>query len=175
MATNWREKAACRKSPTSLFFPAEWEKPAERKWREQQAKAICARCEVKDDCLEAGTEEEGIWGGLNESERRIRRRRARLQRPVVKTTEDENPWVRIDGDGPVQIWQRESDRTWHGVEWAIAKEGSVAEVVESLDVAYMRFHSYRTSLPSGAWVSGPYPPADSAPTPPHEGETDGDS
>ena len=42
--------------------------------RERQAKAICARCPVRIECLEYAVrirEPHGIWGGLNELERRI--------------------------------------------------------------------------------------------------------
>jgi WhiB family redox-sensing transcriptional regulator len=42
--------------------------------RERQAKAICARCPVRIECLEYAIrirEPHGIWGGLNELERRI--------------------------------------------------------------------------------------------------------
>ena len=42
--------------------------------RERQAKAICARCPVRMECLEYAIrirEPHGIWGGLNELERRI--------------------------------------------------------------------------------------------------------
>jgi WhiB family redox-sensing transcriptional regulator len=41
--------------------------------RELVAKRICASCGVRDDCLEAALarhESYGIWGGLNEIERR---------------------------------------------------------------------------------------------------------
>jgi WhiB family redox-sensing transcriptional regulator len=42
--------------------------------RERQAKGICARCPVRIECLEYAVrirEPHGIWGGLNELERRI--------------------------------------------------------------------------------------------------------
>lgn len=41
------------------------------------AKAICATCSVQAECLEAAEfrgERHGIWGGLGEGSRRIRRR-----------------------------------------------------------------------------------------------------
>ena len=51
------------------------------------AKAICSQCRVREDCLEfaiANREKHGIWGGLNEKERRnLRRRRLHLARRLA--------------------------------------------------------------------------------------------
>lgn len=70
----WSEEAACRGSEGSLFFsPETSERKDERHEREQVAKRICMGCEVRDDCLEAALERRephGIWGGMNELERR---------------------------------------------------------------------------------------------------------
>lgn len=70
----WSDQAACRGSESALFYPAE---TAERKElradREQMAKRICADCAVREECLSAALsrrESYGIWGGLNETERR---------------------------------------------------------------------------------------------------------
>lgn len=47
----------------------------------EEAKAVCAGCAVREQCLEfalTNGEKFGIWGGLSERERRrIRRERAR--------------------------------------------------------------------------------------------------
>ncbi|MFN8034609.1 MAG: WhiB family transcriptional regulator [Acidimicrobiia bacterium] len=70
----WQLRAACRGPESRLFFPpAHIERRDEREQRERRAKAICATCVVKRDCLEfalAIREPHGIWGGLNEAERR---------------------------------------------------------------------------------------------------------
>jgi len=70
----WTESAACRGSEGSLFFsPETSERKDERHEREAVAKRICAECMVREDCLEAALqrrEPHGIWGGLNELERR---------------------------------------------------------------------------------------------------------
>ena len=69
----WRSKAACRDSDVSVFFPAGEEDAGE-------AKAICAVCPVRDECLEwamATRQDDGVWGGLTEVERRRLRRRRR--------------------------------------------------------------------------------------------------
>ncbi len=70
----WQAKAACRGPHTSLFFPpSHFERKDDKESREARAKAICATCPVKRPCLEYALrirEPHGIWGGLNEVERR---------------------------------------------------------------------------------------------------------
>lgn len=76
ISTDWRERAECRDYPTDLFFPAGETGPAEIQIR--QAKEVCARCEVRDDCLLYALEanqRDGIWGGLTSYERKRLRRR----------------------------------------------------------------------------------------------------
>ena len=70
----WQHLGACRSMDTEVFFPpVAFEPKAEREAREAAAKAICADCEVRVECLEWSLEIEephGVWGGLSESERR---------------------------------------------------------------------------------------------------------
>ncbi|CAN5786196.1 MAG: WhiB family transcriptional regulator [Actinobacteria bacterium] len=69
---SWQDYANCRGADADLFFP-------ERGASTRKAKAICAECEVKDECLNFAIqhgEKFGIWGGMSERERR-RVRRAR--------------------------------------------------------------------------------------------------
>jgi WhiB family transcriptional regulator, redox-sensing transcriptional regulator len=70
----WQAKAACRGPHTPLFFPpSHFERKDDKEAREASAKAICAGCAVKKPCLEYALrirEPHGIWGGLNEVERR---------------------------------------------------------------------------------------------------------
>jgi WhiB family transcriptional regulator, redox-sensing transcriptional regulator len=70
----WQWRAACRGEDASLFFaPNHLEPRDERIARERRAKAICATCPVRLECLEYAVrirEPHGIWGGLNELERR---------------------------------------------------------------------------------------------------------
>jgi len=72
--TSWESLAACRGPNATLFFPPiQGERPVERYRREGQAKQICAECPVRRACLEYALRVEepfGIWGGLNEHERR---------------------------------------------------------------------------------------------------------
>ncbi|MEX0767501.1 MAG: WhiB family transcriptional regulator [Microthrixaceae bacterium] len=72
--TAWQAKAACRGPQSAVFFPPpQFERKADRIERERRAKAICAECSVETDCLSYSIqigEPHGIWGGLNEGERR---------------------------------------------------------------------------------------------------------
>ena len=66
----WRLGAACRTADPDLFFPVS----STGKSLEQvaQAKAICARCLVRRECLAFAMRTRqfhGIWGGLTEQER----------------------------------------------------------------------------------------------------------
>ncbi|MGP3979842.1 WhiB family transcriptional regulator [Streptomyces sp. KR80] len=73
---NWRQDAACRNADPELFFPIGNSGPAAV--QVQQAKALCRRCPVTDQCLDWALEnnqESGIWGGLEEEERRALRHR----------------------------------------------------------------------------------------------------
>ncbi|MGH8898546.1 MAG: WhiB family transcriptional regulator [Egibacteraceae bacterium] len=82
-STDWQEHGLCRARDASVFFPpAHFEHKPERVAREAKAKAICARCPVRTECLDwalATKEPHGVWGGYSESERRqirIGKRRA---------------------------------------------------------------------------------------------------
>lgn len=70
----WQARAACRGPNTVIFFPpSHFERKEEREAREARAKSICRACPVRRDCLDYAMrirEPHGIWGGLNEAERR---------------------------------------------------------------------------------------------------------
>ena len=74
ISETWQLRAACRGPESAVFFPpSSSERRDERELREAKAKAICAECCVQADCLEYALtirEPHGIWGGLNEHERR---------------------------------------------------------------------------------------------------------
>jgi WhiB family redox-sensing transcriptional regulator len=81
-AEDWQHRAACRGQDAAYFFaPNYFERREQKNAREAVAKSYCARCPVRDECLEyalAMREGHGIWGGLNEMERRrLVRERAR--------------------------------------------------------------------------------------------------
>ncbi len=71
---SWQARAACRGPQAVAFFPpAAPERKEDKLAREARAKAICGTCVVRRECLEYAIrirEPHGIWGGLNESERK---------------------------------------------------------------------------------------------------------
>ncbi len=69
----WQDRALCAQTDPEAFFP-------EKGGSTREAKKICQRCPVRNECLEyalAHDERFGIWGGLSERERR------RLKRGIV--------------------------------------------------------------------------------------------
>jgi WhiB family redox-sensing transcriptional regulator len=75
---DWRHRAACRDNDPELFFPVSDMGPGAR--QAERAKAVCARCPVRAQCLEYALDnglDHGIYGGTTESERRTLRRTVR--------------------------------------------------------------------------------------------------
>ncbi|MFG3429579.1 WhiB family transcriptional regulator [Streptomyces californicus] len=76
---DFRHRALCREEDPDLFFPIGSTGPA--LLQIEEAKAVCRRCPVMDQCLQWALEnrqDSGVWGGLNEDERRsLKRRTAR--------------------------------------------------------------------------------------------------
>ena len=70
----WQARAACRGPQAAVFFPpTHAERKEDKAARETRAKAICSTCVVQNDCLEYAIrirEPHGIWGGMNETERK---------------------------------------------------------------------------------------------------------
>ncbi|MGH3166515.1 MAG: WhiB family transcriptional regulator, partial [Trebonia sp.] len=85
-ATTWREAGACLTADPDLFFPIETGNAAARKI--VKARQICARCQVRQQCLDFAMrtgETHGIWGGTTPEERtRIRRARTAKRRRHVE-------------------------------------------------------------------------------------------
>lgn len=68
---SWQQDAACVGADDEAFFP-------EKGGNATAAKRICARCPVREQCLQHALdtpEKYGLWGGLNEEERAVERRR----------------------------------------------------------------------------------------------------
>ncbi|MCQ4207672.1 MULTISPECIES: WhiB family transcriptional regulator [Streptomyces] len=81
---DWRDSATCRGMDPDLFFPIGNSSTFATLVQIDEAKAVCGRCPVSQQCLtwalNAGSVE-GVWGGTTEAERRsMRRRMARDQR-----------------------------------------------------------------------------------------------
>jgi WhiB family redox-sensing transcriptional regulator len=77
-ATNWRSASACLSADPDLFFPITAKGPAQRQIA--RAKAICAGCRVRQECLEFARTHDltyGIWGGTTPEDRQRERRRKR--------------------------------------------------------------------------------------------------
>ena len=64
--SDWRHSALCAQDDPELFFP-------EKGKRSRAARAVCADCPVRKECLsDALTHDRvyGVWGGTTEQERR---------------------------------------------------------------------------------------------------------
>ena len=66
LPSSWRDRAACRGADPDLFFP-------ERGESAESARRVCARCPVREPCLDYAVTNRivhGVWGGLTGWERR---------------------------------------------------------------------------------------------------------
>jgi WhiB family transcriptional regulator, redox-sensing transcriptional regulator len=80
----WRSAAACRSADPDLFFPISDSGPAVE--QAVTAKAICATCRVRRECLAFALrtgQVHGIWGGTTEDERAAVRRWTASEQPVT--------------------------------------------------------------------------------------------
>ena len=74
---DWRHAALCRDEDPELFFPIGTTGPAAL--QVEEAKVVCRRCSVLEDCLSWALEtgqDAGVWGATSEDERRALKRRA---------------------------------------------------------------------------------------------------
>jgi WhiB family redox-sensing transcriptional regulator len=87
----WLSNAACIGEDPELFFPIGTSPPAaDQAFR---AKAVCRSCPVRSPCLEWSLvtfQDAGVWGGLDEEERRQIRR---LRRRAVASGRELEPAV----------------------------------------------------------------------------------
>ena len=66
MDPNWMARGLCANQPPETFFPSDGVGV-------EVAKRICAKCPVKDPCLEHALSnriDHGVWGGCSERQRR---------------------------------------------------------------------------------------------------------
>lgn len=109
---SWQERAACAGMPTDLFFTPEGSTggSAAQVRRVAAAKAVCAGCPVRAECLAFALEHEsggvlyraGVWGGLTETERA---RLVRLARPAASPPND----PRCSTEGGYQAHRRRGE------------------------------------------------------------------
>ncbi|MBP2371543.1 WhiB family transcriptional regulator [Pseudonocardia parietis] len=103
---DWRDAAACRGADPELFYPASEVGPGRR--QVEQAKQVCGRCLVREQCLEIALnrgEPFGVWGGTTASERRARTRRGARAHHAARRAGSADPGG--GGDAPVLAeWRR---------------------------------------------------------------------
>jgi WhiB family redox-sensing transcriptional regulator len=76
--TAWIERASCLDQDPELFFPVGTTGAAVV--QAERAKVVCAACPVRGECLHWALDtcqDAGVWGGLDEEERRVIRRQRR--------------------------------------------------------------------------------------------------
>ncbi|MBC7459142.1 WhiB family transcriptional regulator [Candidatus Saccharibacteria bacterium] len=79
---DWRSKAECRKVDPELFFPIGETSPIDKQ-QVKDALAVCAMCQVTEQCLDYAlttNQTDGVWGGLSGKQRRAYKRRATILR-----------------------------------------------------------------------------------------------
>lgn len=89
----WASQGACLDSDPDLFFPIAASGPGLQQIA--QAKAVCACCPVRRECLQyalATHQVHGVWGGTSEEERQPPRSRGL----------DRTPGHHVPGDRPRQ-------------------------------------------------------------------------
>lgn len=102
---DWRSLSACRDTDPELFFPLSAWGPGQAQIA--SAKAICASCQVRSDCLQFALrsgQEFGVWGGTSEDERRALRR-AQLVLAPRQVTEPAKRSNRRRAAQPVRLSQ----------------------------------------------------------------------
>ena len=89
-ADDWKDRAACRDLDTDLWFgtPDRYGVDRHDPARLALAKSVCHGCPVREECLAAGSGEQGVWGETTSEEREcLVRRIPRKKCPVCAATE----------------------------------------------------------------------------------------
>jgi len=82
---DWQLHGTCRGAESAVFFHPDNERGPARRARQAKAKQLCQECPVITQCRQhalTAREPFGVWGGLDEDERRAifaRRHRAQQQ------------------------------------------------------------------------------------------------
>jgi WhiB family redox-sensing transcriptional regulator len=82
-AAEWHGRGLCVGEDPDVFFPSHGDPGTD-------ARKICAACRVRGDCLNYATEtdEFGIWGGLDQQERRNLKRKQRRRMEAASQAKD---------------------------------------------------------------------------------------
>lgn len=78
----WQAEAACRGVDPDLFFPEKGESL-------EPARAVCAKCAVREECLEYsldGSEKHGVWASTSERQRRTMRAARHRERRMMEAS-----------------------------------------------------------------------------------------
>lgn len=107
-SADWRDRARCAEADPEAFYPDKGESSL-------AAKRICARCDVRDDCLQEALERGerfGIWGGTSPRQRRTLLTAAATRRAECVPC---CPWhgMKLSG-GPI-VWRCPNGRLGHRV------------------------------------------------------------
>lgn len=78
----------CRDMGPELFVGPDGEGRRDREYREAQAKAVCAGCQVRTECLIWALDhyERGVWGGTSDDDRYTIRTGRRMKDPTQVRT-----------------------------------------------------------------------------------------
>lgn len=79
---DWHRRGLCAGENPEVFFPSNGDSGA-------RAREICTACPVREDCIQYATEadEFGIWGGLDQQQRRALKRRQFRQARRARASE----------------------------------------------------------------------------------------
>jgi len=101
----WRRSAACHSVDPDLFFPVG--SAGESVDETEKAKAVCGGCPVRAACLAFALvtrQEFGVWGGLDEHERRRLHRQGRRSPAGTSTTDGRLTDGRPTDGRPTDDW-----------------------------------------------------------------------
>jgi WhiB family redox-sensing transcriptional regulator len=93
---DWRSLGACLSADPDLFFPIST--TGQSAPQIARAKAVCADCPVRPDCLAfalSHREMVGIWGGTTDEERRRSRRNETRRAASRRPAPDRRPRTRV--------------------------------------------------------------------------------
>lgn len=108
-AADWRQPAACQYTDPEIFFPEIGEFSGAVDSRADQARSVCIGCPSRIPCfryaMRAG--EQGIWGGLDDRQRRRERQRV-PRRPPAEVFAAADARYRLRRDRRLSAWDREA-------------------------------------------------------------------